>query len=113
LAAPVVAALVAGCGSRAETTESVTLENAASVFEEIHDRYVGKRFTHVTFVQRTQPAEGEVELWYEAIRPPGQVRVDEAPLEARRGLMYRTDSLYTFEDGAIDVAKGDERGSRC
>jgi hypothetical protein len=29
---------------------------AADLFREIHDRYVGKRFTHVTFLQRTVPA---------------------------------------------------------
>jgi hypothetical protein len=41
--------------------------DASDLFREIHERYVGKRFTHVTFVQRTEPAEGEVKLWYEAI----------------------------------------------
>jgi hypothetical protein len=81
----------------------------ASIFQQIHDRYVGKRFTHVMFVQRTQPLDAPVELWYEAIRPPGLVRVDKAPLEERRGFMYRADSLYTFEAGRIVEAKGDER----
>lgn len=99
-------AMTACARSHAETAR---FADASAVFRQIHDRYVGKRFTHVTFVQRTQPADGPVELWYEAIRPPGLVRVDEAPLEELRGLMYRADSLYTFEAGDIVVAKGDER----
>ena len=106
----VFVALTACAVSRTETTSpSARFADASAVFRQIHDRYVGKRFTHVTFVQRTQPADGPVELWYEAIRPLGLVRVDEAPLEELRGLMYRADSLYTFEAGRIAVAKGDER----
>ena len=106
----VFVALTACVGSRTETTPpSAGFADASALFRQIHDRYVGKRFTHVTFVQRTQPADGPVELWYEAIRPLGFVRVDEAPLEELRGLMYRADSLYTFEAGRIVVAKGDER----
>lgn len=79
------------------------------VIHEVHDRYAGKRFTHVTFVQRTQAPDGSAELWYEAIRPPGMVRVDIAPLEARKGFMYRGDSLYNFENGATVRSKADER----
>lgn len=98
---------VSACGSsHAATTR---FDDASDVFREIHDRYVGKRFTHVTFVQRTQPAEGPVKLWYEAIRPPGLVRVDEAPLTDRTGLMYRADSLYLFREGRITSASGGQR----
>ncbi len=79
------------------------------LIEEVHERYTGKRFTHVTFLQRTVGSDGSHELWYEAIRPPGLVRVDIAPLDARKGFMYRADSLYTFEDGRVATAKGDER----
>lgn len=88
---------------------SLPFVDARQVFEEIHERYVGKRFTHVTFVQRTQPAQGEVELWYEAIRPPGLVRVDEAPLAGRAGLMYRADSLYVFREGEVAFSSGNQR----
>lgn len=101
-----ILAMTACARSQAETSR---FTDASAVFRQIHDRYGGKRFTHVTFVQRTQPADGPAKLWYEAIRPPGLVRVDEAPLEELRGFMYRADSLYAFEAGEIVVAKGDER----
>ncbi|HKY59587.1 MAG TPA: hypothetical protein VJP59_01120 [Gemmatimonadota bacterium] len=99
-------AMTACLRSQAGSPPSV---DAGAVFRQIHDRYTGKRFTHVTFVQRTEPADGPVELWYEAIRPPGLVRVDKAPLQGLDGLMYRRDSLYTFDAGDVVVAKGDER----
>ena len=80
------------------------------VIHDVHDRYTGRRFTHVTFLQRTiSPPTGASELWYEAIRPPGLVRVDIAPLEERKGFVYRGDSLYSFEGGRLARAKGDER----
>jgi hypothetical protein len=84
-------------------------QGGESIIEEIHRRYTGKRFTHVTFVQSTRSADGGVELWYEAIRPEGLVRVDIAPLDQRRGFMYRADSMYVFEAGQLVRAKGDER----
>lgn len=89
--------------------QMTSFDDPGALFREIHDRYTGKRFTHVTFIQRTQPAEGPVELWYEAIRPPGLVRVDKSPLEALDGLMYRADSLYVFDGGGVVRSKGDER----
>lgn len=98
---------VAACPRSYAATSRST--EASDLFREIHERYVGKRFTHVTFLQRTEPAEGEVKLWYEAIRPPGLVRVDEAPLDARNGLMYRRDSLYVFRNGETTFSAGDQR----
>ena len=83
--------------------------DSREVFGEIHDRYVGKRFTHLTFIQRTQPAEGEAVLWYEAIRPLGLVRADFAPLDSMNGIMYRSDSLYGFRNGQIGVARANQR----
>jgi hypothetical protein len=104
------AALSACATSRTDNPAlSDVSSEVASIFQQIHYRYVGKRVTHVTFLQKTQAPDASVELWYEAIRPPGLVRVDKAPLEERRGFIYRADSLYTFEAGRIVEAKGDER----
>jgi hypothetical protein len=104
-----VLVLVAVAASGRSRPPPLEFAEASDVFREIHERYVGKRFTHVTFLQRTVPAEGEVKLWYEAIRPLGLVRVDEAPLEERNGLMYRSDSLYVFRDGAVTFSAGNQR----
>ena len=53
---------VAACPRSYAATSRST--EASDLFREIHERYVGKRFTHVTFLQRTEPAEGEFKLWY-------------------------------------------------
>lgn len=96
-----LALLLCGCAAGIDPGERV--------IHDVHERYTGNRFTGVTFLQRTVAPDGSHELWYEAIRPFGLVRVDIDPLEARRGFVYRGDSLYTFEEGQLARAKGDER----
>jgi hypothetical protein len=71
------------------------------ILRDVHQRYAGRRFTHVTFVQTTEHGGGGTEKWYEALAPLGRVRVDIAPLESRNGFMYRADSQYVFRDGRI------------
>jgi hypothetical protein len=86
-----------------------TASDGERVIRNIHERYTGKRFTDVTFVQSTRTENGNVELWYEAIRPAGLVRVDIAPLSNRNGFMYRADSMYVFRAGQVTVTKANER----
>jgi len=82
---------------------------AAQVLREVHARYTGKRFTHVTFVQTTTHGDGRRETWYEALAPGGRVRVDIAPLSDRRGFIYRSDSQYVFRGGEVVEASGGQR----
>jgi len=79
------------------------------LIHDVHERFGRERFTSVTFVQATLSADGSEELWYEAIRPPGLVRVDITPLTDRKGFIYRADSMYVFEAGSVIRSKGDER----
>ena len=94
-----------GRGAR-EVSAALTAEH---VLREVHSRYAGKRFTHVTFVQTTTHGDGRTETWYEALAPLGRVRVDIAPLESRSGFIYRADSQYVFRDGSIVAAYADQR----
>lgn len=82
---------------------------ADRVLRDVHARYHGKRFTHVTFVQTTEHGDGRTELWYEALAPVGRVRVDIAPLDAHNGFMYRADSQYVFQDGRVTRQSGGQR----
>lgn len=104
-----IAVAIPGPAFAQQAGSTRSFADATQVFREIHERYVGKRFTDVTFIQRTQPAQGEAKLWYEAIRPLGFVRVDEAPLDQRIGIMYRSDSLYVFRDGQMRFSAGGKR----
>jgi hypothetical protein len=101
-------AMLAAC-ARVRQGASTKDHSGADVIRELHLRYTGKRFTHVTFVQTTEPSDGATETWYEALAPLGRVRVDIAPLSARNAFFYRNDSNYVLRNGSIVVAQGNQR----
>ena len=71
----------------------------------MRDRYVGKWYRTLTFVQKTTLADGKIETWYEAAELPGKLRIDIAPLEGKNTLLFRNDSIYDFKDGKLADAK--------
>jgi hypothetical protein len=86
--------------SSATATFSVSLpipENGEELIKQMRDRYAGKWYRTLTFVQRTSFADGRVETWYEALELPGKLRIDVAPLDSGKTLLFRNDSLYVFE----------------
>ena len=72
----------------------------------MHARYDGKWYETLTFVQ-TASFYGEDgtltqdQIWYEAARVPGRLRIDFAPLENGRTAVYANDSVYQFRDGEL------------
>ncbi|MEO8138510.1 MAG: hypothetical protein ABI742_02635, partial [Gemmatimonadota bacterium] len=73
----------------------------------MHDRYAGKWYNTLTFVQTTTLTKPALrsETWYEAARIPGMLRIDIAPLDSANTLYFRNDSVYR-------VAQGKLRGGR-
>lgn len=67
----------------------------------MRERYLGKWYRTLTFVQKTTLADGKVETWYEAAELPGKLRIDIAPLGGKRTLLFRNDSIYEFEGGKL------------
>ena len=67
----------------------------------MRERYLGKWYHTLTFVQKTTLADGKVETWYEAVSLPGKLRIDIAPLEGKNTLLFRNDSIYEFKDGKL------------
>ena len=63
----------------------------------MRDRYAGKWYRTLTFTQKTTLPDGKVETWYEALELPGKLRIDIAPLDSGKTLLFRNDSLYVFE----------------
>src|SRR6266850_2126429 len=71
----------------------------------MHERYKGKWYRTVTFVQTTTSLrEKKVETWYEAARIPGMLRIDVAPVDSGKMILFRNDSLYRFDDGQRKAA---------
>jgi hypothetical protein len=68
---------------------------------QMRERYLGKWYRTLTFVQKTTLADGKVETWYEAAELPGKLRIDIAPLDGKNTLLFRNDSLYEFKAGKL------------
>ena len=71
----------------------------------MRERYEGRWYETLTFVQKTTLPNGKVETWYEAMSAPGKLRIDIAPLDSQRTLLFRNDSLYEFRGGVRVAAR--------
>ena len=66
-------------------------------------RYAGKWYSTLTFTQKTSRLQSDgkwnVQTWYEAMRLPGQLRIDFDPVSAGNGVLYVRDSAFTIQNG--------------
>jgi hypothetical protein len=76
-------------------------KDGVELITRMRERYLGKWYRTLTFVQKTTLADGKVETWYEAAELPGKLRIDIAPLEGKNTLLFRNDSLYEFKGGKL------------
>ncbi len=67
-----------------------------ALLQAMHDRYAGHWYRAATFVQKTIHEGGEVETWYEALTVPGRLRIDIAPLDSGKAILFRNDSIYVI-----------------
>jgi hypothetical protein len=77
----------------------------ADVIRMMQAKYEGKWYRTATFVQATKHADGSVETWYEALRVPGALRIDIAPLSAQSVMLFRNDSIYRYVGGELKLAR--------
>ncbi len=75
--------------------------NGEELIRQMRERYEGHWYRTLTFVQKTTLPDGRVETWYEALSAPGMLRIDIAPLDSMRTLIFRSDSLYEFRGGKL------------
>jgi len=80
------------------------------VIRAMHERYAESWYETLTFLQNTTNYDASggvasVEKWYESIRLPGELRIDVAPVPDGRILLFRNDSLYTFQGGGAGPAR--------
>jgi hypothetical protein len=74
---------------------------------QMHDRYAGKWYHNLTFVQTTTFPDRPAETWYEAGTIPGKLRIDIAPLDSMNAFMYVGDSAIVFKGGKRVDARAD------
>jgi hypothetical protein len=75
--------------------------NGTELLQRMHDAYAGKWYKTLTFVQKTSFPDGRTETWYEAAAIPGRLRIDVAPLDSQKTILFRADSIYQYENGEI------------
>ena len=97
-----LAALAAASPSAAPTDPP---KDGIEVITRMRERYLGKWYRTLTFVQKTTLPDGKVETWYEAAELPGKLRIDIAPLEGKNTILFRNDTLYDFKGGKLTETK--------
>jgi hypothetical protein len=78
------------------------------VVSAMHDRYAGKWYHTISFVQRntrTQP-DGRTEhsIWKEYAALPGRLRIDFQPPDSAAGVLFVRDSQFAFSGGRLTSA---------
>ena len=77
--------------------------NGVELIQRMHDAYAGKWYRTLTFVQKTSYPDARVEMWYEAMELPGKLRIDVAPFDSMKALIFRSDSIYQYEGGKVSA----------
>lgn len=75
-------------------------KDGKELIAQMRQRYVGKWYRTVTFTQKTTLPD-KVETWYEALELPGKLRIDVAPLDSMKAILFRNDSIYQVEGGQL------------
>jgi hypothetical protein len=76
-------------------------KNGQELIALMRARYEGKWYRTLTFTQKTTLPDGKVETWYEALELPGKLRIDIAPLDSMKTILFRNDSVYQFDGGKL------------
>lgn len=98
---------IAGVGglSLAAATVRAQEQPGEKVVRAMHDRYAGKWYKTLTFVQTTtrrlKDGRDSVMTWYESASLPGMLRIDVGSPKDGNGVLYTADSSFRFKDGAL------------
>ena len=74
------------------------------VLRKMYDKYNGKWYKTLTFVQKTiyhkpDGSTDRVETWYEAMSVPGSLRIDIADSKTNDGMIFTGGKIYAFREG--------------
>ena len=71
-------------------------KSGEDLVRQMHQRYAGRWYRTITFVQTTSFPDRPSETWYEAGTIPGKLRIDVAPTDSMKVFMYVGDSAVVF-----------------
>ena len=106
------AVALAGCHRHAQVggpigsrSRVIGITSADQLVAAMHDRYAGKWYRNLTFVQKSTfirpDAAPRSETWYEAGAIPGRLRIDLGEPSKGNGALYRGDSVYSIQGGRV------------
>jgi len=85
-----------------------TPPDGRAIIAAMHDRYVGKWYGTLTFVQHntaTRPDDStEHSTWREYAALPGRLRIEFEPLDSAAGVLFVRDSQFVFRGGRLTTA---------
>lgn len=102
----VVVSAPAPAPEQARPVAPAAITGADQLVAAMQAKYAGKWYRTMSFVQRSTylRADGtpsRVETWYEAGAIPGRLRIDLGDPARGNGVVYRGDSVYTVQNGAV------------
>src|SRR5918999_2715 len=81
------------------------IATAEQLVTAMHDRYAGKWYQTLAFVQKNTRylPEGRTDTstWSEVLSLPGKLRIDVEPRANGNGNIYRNDTVYVFNNGRL------------
>jgi hypothetical protein len=83
----------------AHAAPHATPKTGEDLVRQMHARYAGKWYRTITFVQTTSHPDRPTETWYEAGTIPGKLRIDVAPTDSMKAIMFVGDSTVVFKGG--------------
>jgi hypothetical protein len=96
--------VLTSCATAAGRTASSDPTDGRVLLARMHDRYAGRWFNTLTFVQRTTQRKpdgtSQVSTWYEALLGT-RLRIDVGDPAAGNGALYTPDSLYVVRAGKV------------
>jgi hypothetical protein len=85
--------------------------NSEKLLKQMYDRYAGKWYQSLTFVQRTESYAKDslikTATWYEALLYPNKFRIDFGDLHDGNAIIFNNDSAYLFKSGVMANARAD------
>jgi hypothetical protein len=97
-------AILASCSAQPNVVPAPRPTDGRTVLTRMHDRYAGKWYNTLTFVQRTTryrpDGSTQVSTWYEAQKGP-RLRIDMGDPAQGNGALYTADSVYVMRGGKV------------
>jgi len=85
------------------------ISNTNELIAAMQKKYEKSWYKTATFVQETtniQPdGTSKIEIWYEAMSVPGNLRIDFTPTSAGNGILFTDGKIFVFKDGRIENSR--------